>query len=217
MAASNLFAFDFDAALRIVGDANAALAARVRRVLDARGRMPAVLLGDDDVGRARRYAELLGQVREECRQARLADTRPLRAFVSRVEGFFKAMEADLAEARAEAVARLTAAARRQARRGAPAVIGPVPASASPPAPVIHDALSGEVVATARPALSRDVAPATAIPTTWVVASLDRDALDLEALRPFLTEAALLHAARAHLKAHGPGRLPGAHFARRALA
>ena len=36
-------------------------------------------------------------------------------------------------------------------------------------------------------------------------------LDLEALRPFLTDAALRTAAKAHLKAHGPHLLRGAAY------
>ena len=40
---------------------------------------------------------------------------------------------------------------------------------------------------------------------------DRPLLDLEALRPFLTESALLTACSRHLAAHGPNRLAGVDY------
>lgn len=157
--------------------------------------MPAILWDDDQVSRAHRFGGRLTALAGRCRRARLDDTKPLREFVRRVEAFFKEMETELAATRDDIAARLTEAARRsrQTRSSRAA---------------IHVATSGEVIAEVR-ALP---APAAAdLPLIWDIETLDRATLGLEALRPHLTDAALLTAARAHLEASGPHRLSGASY------
>ncbi len=46
---------------------------------------------------------------------------------------------------------------------------------------------------------------------WSVEGFDRETLDLEALRSYLTETAILLACRRHLADHGPHSLPGASY------
>jgi hypothetical protein len=46
---------------------------------------------------------------------------------------------------------------------------------------------------------------------WEVDGVDRAALDLEPLRFYLTDAALLAACRKHLEENGPHSLPGASY------
>lgn len=180
MGTSNLFAIDLDATLGALAEANVDLARRFGGMMAARARLPAVLGTDDDVIGARRLAEEAHAFRARCRAARLEDARPLRALAARVAGFFMDMEAEAAQAREEALERLTQAARRRDVGRA----GPPPCARHPP-------------------------DRAAIPTTWEVSAVDRATLDLEALRPFLADAALRAAARAHLAAHGPHALRGA--------
>ena len=51
---------------------------------------------------------------------------------------------------------------------------------------------------------------------WHVDSVSRDEIDLEALRPYFSETALLNAARHHLKHHGPHSLKGVSYAEKAI-
>ena len=85
---------------------------------------------------------------------------------------------------------------------------PEPADAPAPVPVGMD-LSGKTIATAEPAQSlRATAPQAEIRLAWSIDGVDRQALDLEALRGYLTDASLLAACRKHLAEHGPHKLSG---------
>ena len=46
---------------------------------------------------------------------------------------------------------------------------------------------------------------------WEILSFDHAAIDLEALRPFLTEASILAACRKHLEENGPNTLDGVRY------
>lgn len=210
---SNLFSIDIDAVLRAIAEANAGLVDRHNKLMAALSRVPPHLETDDDIERAKRFAEQLKDDASRCRAARLADTKPLNLLVKRVEAFFKTMEKQANAARDEVMTALSDAGRRRAalvRASAP------PVSLTPsPETVMINRETGEVLAAATPPAAPRTAPAADIPLTWHVDAVDRATVDLEALRPFLTEAALLTAARAHLKANGPHTLPGATYVEKA--
>lgn len=214
MAKDNLFALDLDATLCVLAEANLDLAHQFGRLRDQGARLPPALATDDEVGRAREVTRAAASFHARCRAARLEDTRPLRTFAAKVDEFFKDMETEAARARDHALALLTEAGRQghraamsslQTAATAPdaAAVGPTRAGAAATACVLS--------AVAAPSPSA----AASIPMAWEVGAVDRARIDLEALRPFLTDAALLAAARAHLKAHGPHALPGAAYADRA--
>jgi hypothetical protein len=212
-AKSNLFAIDTDAILRAIAEANAALVDRHNKLMGARDRVPPQLETDDEVERAKRFAEQLKDDANRCRAARLSDTKPLIQLVKKVESFFKAMEKQASAARDEVMAALSDVGRRRAAE--------VRASSSPrlqPSPaetVIIHRETGEVLgAMTAPAAPRP-APVAAITLIWHVEAVDRETVDLEALRPFLTDAALMTAARGHLKAGGPHTLRGATYVEKA--
>ncbi|MCU0242835.1 MAG: hypothetical protein MUF51_10480 [Vicinamibacteria bacterium] len=211
MTKSNLFAIDIDAVLRAIAEANAGLVDRHKRLMDALRRVPPHLESDDDIERAKRFVEQLKDDASRCRAARLADTKPLNLLVKRVEAFFKTMEKEANAARDEVMAELSNAGRRRAAqaRGSPQHVAPTPET------VMINRETGEVLAAATPPAAPRTAPAAVITLTWHVDTVDRATVDLEALRPFLTEAALLTAARAHLKANGPHTLPGATYVEKA--
>jgi len=213
MGKSNLFAIDIDAVIQAITEANAALVDRHNRLMDARDRVPPHLETDDDVERAKRFAEQLRDDARRCRAARLADTKPLNLLLKRVEAFFKTMEKQANTACEDMMTALSDAGRRRAAqaRASSQPVGPTAA----PAPVMINRETGEVLAVAMPSATQRTAPDTAILLTWHVDTVDRATVDLEALRPFLTEAALLTAARAHLKVNGPRTLPGATYVEKA--
>lgn len=211
MGKSNLFAIDIEAVLRAIAEANSELVDRHNKLMDALHRMPPHLEYDDDIERAKRFAEQLKDDARRCRSARLADTKPLNMLVKRVEAFFKTMEKQANAARDEVMAALSEEGRRRAAqvRGSPQHIPPTPET------VMINRETGEVLAALTPPAVPRAAPAAAIPLTWHIDTVDRATVDLEALRPFLTDAALLTAARAHLKANGPHTLPGATYVEKA--
>lgn len=213
MARSNLFAIDMEAILRAIAEANAALVDHHHKMMEARTRVPPVLATEQDIERAKRYVDMLQAVADRCREARLSDTKPLRELVKKVEGFFKQMEAQAAQARREVISALTEAGRRQAALRPPTPKIPVVEAAPPhqPTTVLLNTETGEVLGTTLPPPPQVEKLPPIIPMKWEIEAVDRTALDLEALRPHLTDAALMTAARAHLKAHGPHVLRGASY------
>jgi hypothetical protein len=78
--------------------------------------------------------------------------------------------------------------------------------------MIINPTTGEVLGEATPARADETAAGDGVRMTWQVESVSREAVDLEGLRPYLTDTALLNAARHHLKHHGPHSLKGASYA-----
>jgi hypothetical protein len=208
---SNMFAIDIEASLRAIAEANAGLVDRHKKLMDALDRVPPHLETDQDIERAKLFAEQLKDHASRCRTARLADTKPLRKLVERVEEFFKTMERPANAARDAVMAALSEAGRR---RAAQARVFPQHADPTPETVIINRE-TGEVLAAAVPPGAPRTARAAAIPLTWHVDTVNRATVDLEALRPFLSESALQTAARAHLQANGPHTLPGATYVEKA--
>jgi len=203
---SNLFSIDVNAVLRAISEANDSLVKRHSALMEAFHRVPTDLQTDDDIQRAKRFAEQLKESAGRCRSTRLADAKPLMALLKRVEAFFKTMETEANTARDAILASISEAGRRRAietrRSHAPALPKPAPEA------VMINRQTGEVLGTALPLSAISAATDIEIPLAWHIDGVDRDAVDLEALRPFFTDLALLTAARGHLRAHGPHGLRG---------
>ena len=211
---SNLFAIDFDAVLRVIADSNAGLVDRHSQLMKALERMPAVLDGQEDIDRATRFARQLQDNTKRCRGARLSDTKPLTHLLKQVEQFFKVMEKQSESARAHVVDKIGEAIRRhRSRRDDRAH---QPDSAPHSVGMIIDPTTGEVFGEAAAARAEAPASSHAVRMAWHVDGVSREEIDLEALRPYLTEVALLNAARHHLKHHGPHALKGASYAEKAV-
>jgi len=207
---NNLFAIDFDAVLRVIAETNAGLVDRHTRLMEALDRMPEVLDGQQDIDRATRFAGQLQENAKQCRRARLSDTKPLSQLLKQVEQFFKVMEKRSERAREQVVNKIGEAIRRRADHADPEARQPD--SPPPSAHMIINPTTGEVLGEATPARADDPATDHGVRMTWQVESVSRDEVDLEALRPYLTDTALLIAARHHLKHHGPHVLKGASYA-----
>ena len=199
---SNLFAIDYDAIRSTLADANAPLLRRRDDLLAAYARAPEQLETDEDVDRARRFAGQLDEAIRETRKARLSDGRPFRDASATVKSFFDEIDKPLRNASRSILARLTDAAHRG--RPTPGET-PIPA---PPARIGID-VSGAAIVTTAPHRSPQSTPLhPEIKLAWSIEDFDRATLDLEALRDYLTEAAILAACRKHLADHGPQKLSG---------
>lgn len=202
---SNLFAVDLDGIRAILAEANAPLLGRVENLAAALERVPRTLDTDALIERARTYQAQLLAARKELRRARLADGKPFREADGVVKAFFAAADQGLLVAERELRRRLTEAALRSKPPAAP----PTPTAPRPLVESFDGRRLGEGQVLA-PAPAPPAAPAAAatIPLRWEVAAVERWTVDLEALRPFLTEACLLAACRRHLEENGPQALSG---------
>lgn len=209
MAKSNLFAIDLDAAERVVTEANPELLRRHAQLMAAFQRLPSSFETADNIARAKTFARQLRESASQCRATRLSDTRPLRDLLRRVDTFFKKMEKEAIDACSVVVDQLSSLGPASPTAGSPGNLGAT--VDQPSATVLISAESGEILGSG----SLSSHPRRTTGFDWVVSGVDRDTVDLEALRPFLTEASLLHAARAHLKAEGPNALFGATYKQRA--
>lgn len=207
---SNLFAIDIDAALRAITEANAGLVRRHGDLMDSVGRFPPQIEDAATLRKAKDFAALLDKHRAAWRQARLDDTKPFRAALRRIEAFFKDFEDETRDALKIVLGALTQAA--QQSQFAQARDWPGEGHRIDPAgaPVVTLAGTGEPIGTTQPGAT---VPGAAIATRWEVETLDRSTVDLEALRPFLSDHALIAAARHFLETHGPAPLRGVSFVR----
>jgi len=215
---SNLFAVDFDAIVSAIQEANTPLVKRCQDLVDAGSRFPKYLSNEDELKRAHKFARLLDMQIKECSRARLNDTKPFREVTKKIESYFKKFEDGLKSVQGEVLDALSTAARGATvdkHRPNPTNSG-VDADAGVPETstaqtIVVNTQTGEVSASA---LSLEKATEI-VPTSWQIESISRAEIDLEALRPFFTENALLQAANKHLATHGPHTLKGANYSLRA--
>lgn len=204
---------------------------RARALVAAGARLPSALRDDMSLHRATRFARQLDNAGVELRRARLTATRPLRIALKAASAVFSPLEAELRTLRARTGDMLDAAL----AEGRLEVSEP-PGPTSAPATQSRDPLLEEVTPAALPAGRGHTAPGTAAqvqaspsPATaarsggrpavaagWAVAEIDRAAVDLEALRPYLTDHALRQAIERQLRAEGPHRLAGVRHRLRSL-
>ncbi|MCW1918338.1 hypothetical protein NX862_06210 [Rhodobacter sp. KR11] len=210
MAKSNIFAIDIDAAERSVAEANAELVQRHTLLLEAFDRIPTTLETAENIERAKRFARQLNESAQNCRRIRLADTKPIRDLLRRVDDFFKKMEKQATDAQNFVLEALSREGRLQAE--ASRLDQTAAVASSPVVSLIVQPETGEILGTAQ---RRAVDNAAAVQLQWAVDRIDRAEIELEALRPYLTDAALLHAVKAHLKANGPNALTGATYVQQA--
>ena len=194
---SNLFAIDHDALRAVLADANRRLVGRKDELCSALPRVPEVLLVLDQIARAKVFAKQLQDAICELRSSRLSDGRPFREATATVTAFFRQIDEPLQAAVEIIGERLTEAALRDRNNQA----GP-DRSVS-----VGVDMSGNEVVASKPVASLGSGD-TAIDLDWEVDGLQRKDLDLEALRPFFTDACLMTACRKHLAARGPQSLIG---------
>ena len=213
MTRRNLFAVDIDGMRRLLAEANAPLVNRSRELLDALERMPAEIAADEDREKAVRFALLLKDQIKECRSARLSDCKSFKEAVKTVESFFAEFEAPLKAAEKTVLAAITRAELRLR-----AEQSPPPVSTPPPSDVADVVVSdtGTRVVSASPSpLPPPPSGKDSVELVWTVSDVDREAVDLEALRPYFSDHALKQAAQKHLAEKGPNTLGGVYYEQRA--
>jgi hypothetical protein len=212
----NLFAIDQASIESTLAEANGALITGRDKLLRAFRTIPESLDTIEDIDRAQAFAKDLDDLLTEAKKARLSDGKPFTEAGKTVKDFFARIEGPLKATMDELHQRVTQAARRQQRKAAEeaAHVAAAEAAARRSADVLplRPPAAPEPVAIVRgqggASVITKVEPSASIPLVWIVDGFDRDAIDLEALRPHLTDAAILAACRKHLAAHGPNALLG---------
>lgn len=202
-AKNNIFAIDVEAVIAAISEANAALTRRQKDLMSALERFPRTLATDEDIDRAKIFASTLRKHAARCRDARLEDTKPLRKLIMQVERFFKAMEAEISHAEDTVVAALSDVGRRQAERNRPQ-----DEKNRERMTFMVNSATGDVLGSASGTAPEVAVPAATVAMTLEVEAVDRETVDLEALRPYLSERVILSAARKHLETRGPHTLCG---------
>lgn len=210
---NNLFAINNEAVLRAIEEANKPIVDHHNALMGALDRVPVRLETEEEVNRAKRFAGQLEVSNKNCRRVRLEDTKPIRELLKKVEGFFKNMEKEAADARKVVLDKLSDAGRRlnTPTRRDPEQDQETNVNET----IITNPQTGEVYGTAPSRISQFMPDEDLIPLTWRVSQVDRDDVDLEALRPFISETAVLNAARAHMREHGPNVLRGVTYTQEA--
>lgn len=211
---SNLFSIDLEAIEAILADANSTLIQRAEDLVKE-----ASSYGDDvnDINQAERLREFIKVLRSQTKEvsnARLSDGRPFTDAAKVVKNWFGATENQLKKTEKE-LSRILANFTSKAQREADAVrkrnadLQSLNNSLGNSEPqVVGVASSGEAVVQVNrpnqsPAVDLETVPdAPEIELALQVQSFQRDSIDLEALRPFLTDYAIQNAINAHVKNTG---------------
>lgn len=199
MTLRNIFLVDIESIRQILKEANAPLAKRSDELVAALDRVPTALKTDDEVRRAINYSRMLKNQIRECREARLSDQKSFKEAVKTVEEYFADFENPLKRA-FEKVTKIVAKSQ--------AANWPSSSASASSVPVVKSD-SGLTVAASASNSSE------AVPLEWAVVAIDRQRVELEALRPYLTEYVLKQAATRHLAEHGPNKLAGVTYEQRA--
>jgi hypothetical protein len=213
----NLFALDQASIESTLAEANGHLLKERDDLLHAFERLPDSLDTLAQIETTQTFARKLEGLLAESKQARLSDGKPFSEATKVVKDFFARIEGPLKAVLQEIIDRVTNAALRQRRLDDGTARLDLentsdeepPSDHQPLSPAIRGRDGAAVIAIA------DASP-TQISMEWIVADFDRHVLDLEELRPFLTDSALTVACRKHLEANGPHRLKGVRYKQVAL-
>jgi hypothetical protein len=200
----NLFALDQGSIESTLAEANASLMRRRDDLLKDFDKLPGRLETEAEIEAARAFADELEDLLAEAKKARLSDGRPFAEAGKLIKSFFARIEGPLKSMLEEVVDRVTDVGLRQLEQVADEEDlddDDAEEDADPlPSPAIR-ATGGA------PIISKATA-STQIAMAWIVSEVDQQTVNLEELRRFFTESALLAACRRHLEENGPHRLKG---------
>ena len=202
---SNLFAIDFDALKSSLKDANQGLTDRVNDILAALDRMPTSLETSDDIRRANQFARQIDDRISEIKRARLSNGKPFRTATTTMKSFFDEMEKPLKVGLETVLGLLTQAAKNN--------LALEDITTSQNQKSIGIEISGETIVSVNSDQISQHESTDGIRLVWNVDSFDRDSLDLEPLREYLTDTVILTACKKHLADHGPNRIVGVQYRR----
>jgi hypothetical protein len=201
---SNLFSIDYESITSILEDSNKNLMSQCDELLKDYSQLPKTLSEKSQTDEAISFAQKLRDIAKEVRTARLADGKPFRDAVGRVKSFFDQLEKPLKEALDDITERLTSSAHSQ--------ILETDMTPSPESETLGVDYEGRpVVSGTRPDSNAASFQTGTIELEWSIESFDRSNLDLEQLRGYLTDNAIMAACRKHLADHGANKIAGIRY------
>ena len=218
---SNLFHIDLDVVEKSLADANASLLESAEAMIKEANRFSDHLTNVEDAERLKTFVKTLRAQQREIRSARLSDGRPFTDAAGFVKEWFGKTENKLkaADTRLSTILRdYTFAAQKKAdevRKRNAELQACQNHQTNEDSPVVGTSVSGTPVVTVnRPPNEKDVVEFEKVPEApnvdlvWQVKSFDRNSIDLEELRLFLSDHAIRLAINSHIKAKGPKQLQG---------
>ena len=207
---SNLFSIDLDVIEIVLADANDALIQNANDLLNEANIFDGEIRSLEQAEKLREFIKSLRSQTKEVSNARLSDGRPFTDAATVVKNWFgetenklKAIEKQLSKKLAHFTSKAQREAEEVRRRNAELK------SASENEPnVVGVTNSGETIVQVNNRNQRsnqdfeNIPPAPEIELALQVQSYHRDSIDLESLRPFLTDYAIKNAINAHVKKTG---------------
>jgi hypothetical protein len=194
------FQIDHNKIRSILADAYISLRQRRDNVIAAFVELPDQLVTDEDIELAQGVIRELNETREAARRDRLSDQKPFKDASATIQEFFDDIEKPLEGALKSVLNRIADVARSRQPN--------FPADRPTGDPV---ARTGETPIVTNSALAKVLGPE--IELVWSVKDIDRETLDLEKLRNYLTAASLFTACRKHLKEQGSEQIKGVWYER----
>jgi hypothetical protein len=196
---SVFFNVDHSDIRRQLANANALLTNRCDELLSAVDRAPDPIETLEDLQKALQFARQLGNAGEQIRQVRLSDGRPFSDGTKTVKIFFDEWERPLRGAKKK-ISQLTAEA--TTRLSSNQINSPFPTDAGTISKPIHSDRSQSIDN------GDSQRPNYELRLAWAVESFDRNKINLESLRPYLSDEVILTACKKHLRVNGPNKIQG---------
>ena len=218
---SNLFHIDLDIVEKTLADANAPLLNKAEEMLDEAGRFSDNLTSLEDAERLKVFIKTLRSQTREVSNARLSDGRPFTDAAGFVKEWFGKTENKLKAANKRLSAILSSYASLAQREAAEVRRRNTELQTSQNSELDDDSSVVGISVTGTPILTvnrppreeqnieiEEVPETPNVELVWQVQNFDRESLDLEQLRPFLTDHAIKSAINWHIKENGPNQLNG---------
>jgi len=199
---SKFFSINLDEIALFLKEENSGLLKRRDDLLLAYSRVPNPLPSNEVAEKALLFLGQLTRILANARTARLSQGQGFRDAERFIEKFFKEIEVPIKQVVKDIQERLTTFMEEIQIQN--------PSDEPSPATEIVTSVPGNKSIISVNSLSSNV---LRVPLVWQINGFDRPSLDLEEIRPYLANSAILKACEKHLAAHGPNRIKGGAYKR----
>ena len=220
---SNLFSIDLDGIVAVLADANGPLINKAEEMLGVASRFSDAVQSVDEAEQLKAFLKSLRAQTRDVSSARLSDGRPftdaaavVKAWFGKTENRLKAVDKKLSGVLTKFASEVQYRAEEIRRRNAE-IEAAQNEEADQESRVIGVTVTGAPVVTVNSPSNASVHELEDVPETpnveliWQAKDFNREDLDLEKLRLFLTDYAIKLAINAHIKEHGPNQIDGVSY------
>lgn len=219
---SNLFSIDFDAIEAVLEDANRPLIMKAEEIVQKASSFPSVIENNSTAEDIKEFLKELRAHQKEVSKSRLSDGRPftdaagvVKEWFGKTEEKLKSLDMRLASKLSTYTSAVAANAEEVRKRNAE--LAALNLIQQENKKEIGQAISGEsivTVVTSPNSMDTMIEEEPEVPNVqlvWQAKEFDIQSLNLEKLRPYLTEYAIKVAINAHIKDHGPNQIEGVKY------